>query len=195
VRRRRLPGGRHAWSLGVLLVLIGFLPGCALIERVTHNPWLSFAFNVVNFAILVSLLVKFLSKPLGTFLKRRQAEVKKALEEAERARSEAEKKAKEYEARLARMDEEIQGIHQALREEGEREKARLIREAEQMAEKIREQAQVTARQEIRAAQRVLREEMADLAVRLAEEIVKRGITEADQKRLVEEYIDQMEALR
>lgn len=193
--RRRRPGIERAGILGIWLLIIAFLPGCAIVERITHDPLLSFAFKVVNFMILMAILIKFLSKPLGNFLKNRQANVRQALEDAEKARAQAEKRMKDYDKRLAHVDKEIEEIHNILREEGEREKARIIREAEQMAEKIREQARSTAQQEIRLAQRVLREEMADLAVKLAEEILKKTMSKADQKKLVEEYVDQMETLR
>lgn len=189
------PGREGIGMLGIWLFVLAFLPGCAVLERITHDPWLSFAFKVVNFLILVAILVKFVSKPLGNFLKNRQAKVKQALEDAARIGAEAEKKMQDYERRLTHIDEEIEKIHHTLREEGEREKARIVREAEQMAEKIKDQARFTAQQEVRIAQRILREEMADLAVKLAAEILKKSMSESDQKKLVEEYVDRMETLR
>jgi len=183
---------RGAGIIGIGLLFTAFLPGCALVERITHDPWLSFAFKVVNFAILMAILIKFLSKPLGNFLKNRQAKVKETLEEAEKARAEAEKKMEEYEKRLAQIDTEIEELRRVLRKEGENEKAKIIREAERMAENIKEQARSTAEQEIRQAQRILREEMTDLTVKLAEEILKKSMSKSDQKRLVEEYVTKME---
>jgi len=176
-------------------ILMAFLPGCALIERVTHDPWLSFVFKVINFGILMVILIRFLKKPLGNFLRNRQLKIKQALEDARKAKAQAEQKMQEYEKRLANIDTEIERIHRTLKEEGEKEKAKIIQEAEQMAARIRQKAQATAQKEIRVAQRILREEIADLAVRLAEEMLKRGMTKADQKKLVEEYVDRMETLR
>ncbi len=178
--------------IGIGLFFTAFLSGCALVERITHDPWLSFAFKVVNFAILMAILIKVLSKPLGNFLKNRQAKVKETLEEAEKARAQAEKKMKEYEKRLAQIDTEIEEIRRVLREEGENEKAKIIREAERTAENIKAQARSTAEQEIRQAQRILREEMTDFTVKLAEEILKKSMSKSDQKRLVEEYVRKME---
>ncbi|NIS69611.1 MAG: F0F1 ATP synthase subunit B [Proteobacteria bacterium] len=186
------PGMPGAGMTGIVILTIAFLPGCAMVERITHDPWLSFAFKVVNFLILMAILFKFLSKPLGNFLKNRQAKVRQALEDAEKARAEAEKKMGEYDKRLARIDKEIGEIHRVLREEGENEKVRIIREAERMAENIKEQARSTAQQEIRQAQRILREEMTDLAVKMAEEILRKSISKSDQKMLVEEYVAKME---
>jgi F-type H+-transporting ATPase subunit b len=189
IRRPEMPG---VGMTGIVILTIAFLPGCAMVERITHDPWLSFAFKVVNFLILMAILFKFLSKPLGNFLKNRQVKVKQALEDAEKARAEAEKKMEQYDKRLAQIDKEIGEIHRVLREEGENEKGRIIREAERMAENIKEQARSTAQQEIRQAQRILREEMTDLAVKLAGEILRKSISKSDQKRLVEEYVAKME---
>lgn len=189
---RKRPGTK---GLGIILIgflVLSFLPGCAIVERITHDPWLSFAIKVLNFLILMAILIKFLRKPLGNFLKSRQAKVRQALEDAEKAKAEAEKKMDEYEKRLTHIDSEIEEIHRVLKEEGEKEKARIISEAERMAENIKEQARSTAQQEIRQAQRILREEMSDLAVKLAEEVLKKSMSKSDQKRLVEEYVAKME---
>ncbi len=186
------PGRHSVGIIGFGLLAAFFLPGCAIAERITHDPLLSFAFKVLNFLILMAILIKFLSKPLGNFLKNRQAKIRQALEDAEKARAEAEKKIREYEKRLAHIDEEIQEVQRALREEGEKEKARIVSEAERMAENIRNQARATAEQEIRRAQNILREDMTDLAVKLAEEILKKGMSRSDQKRLLDDYIAKME---
>jgi F-type H+-transporting ATPase subunit b len=186
------PGRHSVGIIGFGLLTTFFLPGCAIVERITHDPLLSFAFKVLNFLVLMAILIKLLSKPLGNFLKNRQAKVRQALEDAEKARAEAEKKIREYEKRLAHIDEEIQEVHRALREEGEKEKARIVSEAERMAENIKNQARATAEQEIRRAQSILREDMTDLAVKIAEEILKKGMSRSDQKRLLEDYIAKME---
>jgi len=185
---------RGAGFVLICLLILAFLPGCAIIERINHTPWLSFLFKVINFLILMAIFIKVLKKPLGNFLRNRQSKVRQALEDAEKARQEAGRRMQEYERRLAHIDEEIDEIHRTLKEEGEREKARIIQEAERMAEEIKAQARATTEQEIRVAQRVLREEVADLAVQLAEEILKKSMSKSDQKKLVEEYVDQMETL-
>jgi F-type H+-transporting ATPase subunit b len=179
----------------IWLLILVFLPGCAIIERINHDPWLSFLFKVINFLILMAIFIKVLKKPVGNFLRNRQSKVRQALEDAEKARVEAGRRMQEYERRLAHLDEEIDEIHRTLKEEGEREKARIIQEAERMAEEIKAQAQATTEQEIRVAQQILREEVADLAVQLAEEILKKSMSKSDQKKLVEQYVDQMETLR
>jgi F-type H+-transporting ATPase subunit b len=186
---------RGAGFVLICLLILAFLPGCAIIERINHDPWLSFLFKVINFLILMAIFIKVLKKPLGNFLRNRQSKVRQALEDAEKARREAGRKMQEYERRLAHIDEEIDEIHRTLKEEGEREKARIIQEAERMAEEIKAQAQATTEQEIRVAQQILRGEVADLAVQLAEEILKKSVSKSDQKKLVEQYVDQMETLR
>jgi F-type H+-transporting ATPase subunit b len=188
-------GGLEGSMFVIWLLVLILLPGCAMIERITHDPWLSFAFKVFNFAILLAILLKFLSKPVGKFLKNRQARVRQAIEDAERAKADAEKRMEAYEKRIARIDEEIAEIHRVLREEGEREKEKIIREAERMAEQIKEQARLTAEQELRVAQRVLREELAELAVKVAEEVLRKRIERSDQKKLFQEYLEKMEIFR
>ena len=96
--------------------------------------WWDLGFKIFNFVVLVLLLYWFGKKPLVSLLKRRQESIKQAIEEAETARKEGEQKYREYEERLQKLDQEIEQIHQTLIKEGEREKERIIKEAQMMAE-------------------------------------------------------------
>ncbi len=51
-----------------------------------------------------------------------------------------------------------------------------------------EQAQLTIRQEIQKSNQALREEVAELSVKMAEDILRKNITDNDQKVLIGEYL-------
>jgi F-type H+-transporting ATPase subunit b len=89
---------------------------------------------------------------------------------------------------LAGLDREVQSIGDALREEGEREKGRLVNEAQAMAVKIREDANFLADQEVKLARQKLREEMADHAEAAARQLIERNISDTDQSRLVDDFV-------
>lgn len=145
--------------------------------------------RVVNFAILLGIVVWALKKAAaGRALAGRSESIEKALAEAEEARLAAERKFSEYTEKLARADQEIEEIQAAIRREGEAEKERIIADARAQAARIHEQAKIAADQEVQRAVAELRRETARLAVRLAGERIKGGITRDDQDRLVGEYL-------
>lgn len=155
----------------------------------TAKQMKDFMWRCIDFAALVAILAWAMKKAdVKGNLKSRQTGIEKALQEAEIARDTAEKKLAEYGQKLAKANEEVDAIAAAIREEGEREKARIIAEAEATAAKIKEQARQTAEQEVVKARGELRAEAARLAVQLAEQSLKEKINKDDQDRLVGDYL-------
>jgi F-type H+-transporting ATPase subunit b len=148
-----------------------------------------FGWRVLDFGALLALVIWALKKVnvKGT-LAARQASIDKALQEAADAKEAAEKKFAEYSAKLAAANKEIDEIYTAIRTEGEAEKVRIIAEARVTAEKIKEQAAQAANQEVFRARTELRAEAVRLAVELAEQSIREKIVQADQDRLVGEYL-------
>lgn len=146
-------------------------------------------FQIVNFALLVLLLLyvyRKYSAGNGGF-KKRSLDVQMAMEEAAREKKRAEEKYREYQARIARLDEEVSKILERAREDAAREREAILAEAKLQAEKFSKQAEFTSRQEIEQAKRDLRREAADLAAEMAAEILKKVLTPEDQKNWIKLY--------
>ena len=75
-----------------------------------------------------------------------------------------------------------------MRQDGEREKAKLLEEAAVLAKKIKDDARFLGEQEVKMARQKVREEMADHAENQARQLIERNFTPADQGRLVDEFI-------
>jgi len=148
-----------------------------------------FAWRVLDFAGLAAIIWWALKKAnVKGALAERRAGIEKALTEAVTARDAAEKKLAEYADKLAKANQEIDQIHEAMHKEGLAEKARIIAEANAATVRIREQAAQAADQEVLKARTELREEAGRLAVQLAEQTLKEKIEKNDQDRLVGEYL-------
>jgi F-type H+-transporting ATPase subunit b len=148
-----------------------------------------FGWRVLDFGVLMGILVWALKKAdVKGALQARREGIAKALQEAVTAREAAEKKMAEYQGKLTRANEEIEAISAAIREEGLKEKERIIAEARVTAEKIKDQARQAADQEVVKARAELRAEAARLSVQLAEQTLKEKINKDDQDRLVGEYL-------
>ena len=150
-----------------------------------------FIYRCINFALMVGLLAYFVTKPIRKGLKNRKDEIAKTLAEAEAAMAAAEVKHQEYSEKLAKATEEIEGIAAAMRREGELERDKIIAAATDMAGKIAQEAEAKASSVIARAKVELREEASRLAVELAENLLKKEVSEADQKRLVDEYMQKV----
>ena len=150
-----------------------------------------FIYRVFNFTLMVALLAYFVTKPIRKGLKGRTEEIEKTLAEAEAAREAAEAKNREYSEKLTKATEEIEEISASIRREGELERDKIVAAAKEMAEKIEKEAESKAAGVVASARAELREEAANLAVELAEELLKKQVSADDQKRLVEEYMQKM----
>jgi F-type H+-transporting ATPase subunit b len=142
-----------------------------------------------NFLIYAFIIVKFALPLVRDFLKTRREEVVSAIAQASAKKQAAEAFVGEYKTKIAGLDQQIQTLQATLRDEGEREKTRLVSEAQSLALKIKEDTQFLADQEVKIARQQLRQEIANQAEAAARELIQRNLSAADQHRLAQEFID------
>jgi len=146
----------------------------------------------INFALLVIILVVVLRKvPIKDYFLSRIEGIKKELEDLKRQREEAQQKARELERKLKAFEGERQTILEEYRAEGLAEKQRILAEARERAKQILQQAEVSIQYEMQTAKEKLKEEVVALAAQRAEEIIAREMTDKDQDRLVNEFIERL----
>ncbi len=146
---------------------------------------------LLNFAILMWILNRLLFRPLRKGTEEKHATVKQQVEAAKIAREEAEGVMAEYKARLARLDDEIEELMADARARAEADRARILAHAKSEAERIREQAQHQAEREAKLLRDELEGEIVDQAIARAEEALRRAFTDADQRKLVGAYVEQV----
>jgi len=150
-----------------------------------------FLWRVLNLAVLIWLLVKFAGKPVKEYFAGRREMIQKGVKEAQEAKAAAEKIYREYQEKLAGLDGELKAIEERAQLEAEREKERMLRETEELVVKLQQQARQMADQEVASAKRQLRTEAAQVALEVAEKLVKENVTEADRQRMVEKYLEKV----
>jgi len=179
-------------ALSVLMVLAfaatAYASGDSAIPK---EKWLDLLWRATNFAGLAIILVFFLKKPFADGLSSRREGIKDQLEALESRKAEAEQLYKEAEAKLARLDEEVNAIITEAVKQGEAEKEKIIADAERNAGDIKRQAEMAVAHELAEAKTRLKAEVAEQAVLLAEELVKKNIQPADQSRMVELSLDKV----
>jgi F-type H+-transporting ATPase subunit b len=150
-----------------------------------HDIW----FPLANFLIFAFIIVHYALPLVRNFLRSRRDEVLTTLQQAAAKKQQAEAVVQDYKGRLARAEQERQSITASLRAEGEREKAKLLSDAQILAAKIKEDARFLADQEVRMARQKIREEMAGEAEARARELIQHHLSPSDQGRLVEDFIE------
>ena len=154
-----------------------------------HTPSITeVIFPALNFLIYAVIIVKFALPPVRSFLKSRRDEVVATIAQASAKKAAAQGLVDEYKAKLAALDQQVRSLQATLREEGERDKAKLVSEANVMAAKIKADAGILADQEVRMARQKIREDMAIQAEATARALLQRNLSVADQNRLADEFI-------
>jgi F-type H+-transporting ATPase subunit b len=144
--------------------------------------------RVLNFAVLLVVLIKVLSKPIANGLRARQQAISEQFADLEERKAEADKAYQTFEEKLAAIDGEVNDIIQSAVAQGEAEKARIIEEANRAAADIKRQAEMAIQHELAEAKLRLREEVANQAVVMAEELIRKNLQETDQVKLIEDYL-------
>lgn len=149
-------------------------------------------YPAINFIIYAGVIYYFALPLVRSFLRSRREAIVETIAQASSKKRQAEALVNEYRAKLAGVEREVQTIQTTLHREGESEKAKLLSEARTLAAKIEEDARFLANQEVKIARQRLREELAEHAVAMAQQLVRKNISATDQSRLAGEFIQDIE---
>jgi F-type H+-transporting ATPase subunit b len=155
------------------------------------SPWddpMKHVGRVLNFIILMAVLIHFLKKPMMSFFSERSTQIQKDLDEATEQRDKAQAALEEYKTKLAGMEQELVKMRVELQKAGELESQKITVNADRMANAMVEAAKLAAEQEVRKARELLKTEAVELAVEMAESLIRDRIDEGDRKRIVEDYL-------
>ena len=154
-----------------------------------HTPSITeVIFPTLNFLIYLAIIIKFALPPVRSFLKNRRDEVVATMTQASAKKAAAQALVDEYRAKLTALDQLVRSLQSTLRDEGERDKAKLLGEANAMAAKVKADASILADQEVKMARQKIREDMATQAEATARALLQRNLSAEDQNRLADEFI-------
>jgi F-type H+-transporting ATPase subunit b len=191
LQRRRVWLGSTVCAFSLLLA-----SGLALAAETTEHggggglisvDW-SLAVQMVNFLFLLAILYRFLYKPLLAKMEERSIAIKKSLESAEAARAEAARQQEENAARLRAAYQEAQAIRGAALKEAAEEQRKLVEAARHEAQRLVETAKAQTETEIRRARDELRREVSEIAITVAEKLIRKSLRDEDHRRIVDDTI-------
>ena len=141
--------------------------------------------------LFVGLLVYLLRRPLAESLRARRENIRAQLMRAQEERNAALAKLEDVNARLARLDAEVEAVRTQTQREAAEERERIERATEEEMSRLRGQAQREIESAAKTARADLRAYTAEQSVRLAEELIRRDLRPEDDARLMSEYVEDL----
>ena len=148
--------------------------------------------TLLVFAISMFVLAKYAFPRIGQALDKRQRAIEESIEHSERLRNEADQLLAEYRQRLGDARSQADEIVARARKTGEAHESEVLTEARAKREEMMAQTRRDIEAETRRAIQEIRKEVADLTVAATEKVTRKSLTEADQKRLVEEALAELD---
>ena len=151
-----------------------------------------FVWTILTFLLLVFVLAKFAWKPLLKMLQDREDMIRSSLEDAEKAKSELERLNEESEAIMAKARSEAQSILADGKAAAEKVKDDIIAKSKEQANKIREDAGNQIQVEKDKAISEIKKEVVNLTLSVAEKLIQKNLSDADNKSLIEESLKKVQ---
>ncbi len=151
--------------------------------------WMDLIKRTINFAALVFFLWYLIADKIKKYFSERRIDIANLLEEVDKEKNDAEQKFLLFEQKFKEIGKDIEEITKTLTGEIENEKNRIIEEGRANSLRIIEQAKAAAEQETINSRQDLRNYVVELAGSMAIKIVSKKMTNNDQERLIEEYIN------
>jgi F-type H+-transporting ATPase subunit b len=148
--------------------------------------------TLLAFAFTLLVLNKLAFPRIRAVLDRRQKAIEEAIDTAERTREEADKLLAEYRERLKEAREQAEEIIGRARRTADDQEREALEQARARREQLLEQTKRDIETETRRAIAEIRDEVANLTVLAAEKVTRKSLTEADQRRLVEEALSELD---
>ena len=152
------------------------------------------ATQIVGFLIFLFLIRKYAWGPVLDTLEARRAKIVGDLAHAEKEKQDAA-------ALKADLDRQLKGIEAQARQkiqeavsEGQRIAADIKSDAQTQARARLERAEADIQTERLKAEKALQEDVAKMAVQGAEKILKKKLDEAEQRRLIAEYVAEVKGI-
>lgn len=154
------------------------------------NPWTAL-FVLLNTLVIYFVAKKFLFKPVMKIIADRQQEIDGMYQAAGEAKEQAEVMRSEYQQKLTAAQQTSERIVKEAVSRGQAREEEILRKANADAAAIMDKASADIALEKKKAINDAKDEISDLAMAIAGKVVGRELNEADQKDLIDRFIDNL----
>ncbi len=148
--------------------------------------------TLLVFAISLFVLSKLAFPRIAQALDKRQRAIEESIDTAERTKREADELLAEYRRRLTDARTQADEIVARARKTGEHQEAEAVADGRRKREEMIEQARREIQQETQRALGEIRNQVADLTVLATEKVTRKSLTDADQRRLVDDAVSELD---
>ena len=154
------------------------------------NFWTAL-FVLLNTLTIFFVGRKYLFGPVTKMIEDRQQEIDDMYSQADQAKEEAAALQAEYEEKLSLAAETSDRLVREAMERGHNREEEIIKAANAQADAIREKANADIAREKKKALNDAKNEISVIAVDIAGKVVGRQMSQDDQSRLVDDFIDRL----
>ena len=154
------------------------------------NPWTAL-FILLNTLTIYFVAKKFLFVPVMKIISERQAEIDGMYAAANDAQANAEAMQEEYREKLSSAQATSERLVKEALARGQAREEEIIRKANADAAAIMDKASADIAMEKKKALNDAKDEISDLAMAIAGKVVGRELTDADQSKLIDSFINEL----
>jgi F-type H+-transporting ATPase subunit b len=148
--------------------------------------------TLVAFGITLWVLKRYAFAPVQKLIDDRRDRIRQSIEEADRAREEARSLLEEHRALIGQARGQAEEILAEARKVADSQRERVRRETDEDRQRRLEETQRQIEQATQQALGEIRREVAALSVLAAEKITRKTLTDADQQRLIDEALAEID---
>ncbi len=148
--------------------------------------------TIVCFLVALFVLKRYAFGPIQKLIDDRRERIQRALEEADAAREEARNLLEEHRKLIGQARGEAEEILSEARQVGQAMQARVKEETEADRKRRLEETSRQIDAETRRALEQIRAEVAELSLVAAEKVTRKSLNDADQRRLIDEAIGELD---
>ena len=148
-------------------------------------------FTLLNFLAVFFVGKRFLWGPVTKMVQERQKEIDDMYSEADTARASAKAMEEEYQGKLSDARATSEQIVRDAVSRGQAREEEIIRQANADASAIMDKAVADIALEKKKAINDAKDEIAGIALEIAGKVVGRQLSDADQTKLVDQFIDEL----
>ena len=159
-------------------------------ELLGVNPWTA-GFTLLNTVALFLVMKKYLWVPIMKMIEDRQKEIDDMYDDAEQDKSQANALRVAYEQKLEEAAQTGERMVKDAMHRGQQRSEEILRQANAEAEAILRKAEADIQREKKKAVEDAKNEIAGLAVDIAEKVVEQNMDGKDHAALVDQFIDRL----
>jgi len=152
------------------------------------RPIFDLAMRWVNFLILAFLLIKFSRAPIKKFLAGKKQDIADEIGGLEADKEEMLRQIDESKKQLKNSRERLSALKKRIGTQGEKNRQKIIDEAEQESKMMLKSAQQKVDSRIVEARQLLKSELVDSAISLAAKLLPEKITEEDNQKFIDAFM-------